>query len=117
DMGWPDYNRLLHNPVEDATFVDGEVVILEGNYLLLDVKGWRDLSHYADYTIRILAEEEDLKERLVERKIASGTPRGKAEEFVERSDLYNARLVLQHSLSADLILKTGKNGNYHVLSL
>ena len=28
--GWPVYDRLLHNPVEDALTVDGEIVLLEG---------------------------------------------------------------------------------------
>ena len=34
--GWPVYDRMLHNPVEDAVRVDGYIVLLEGNYLLLD---------------------------------------------------------------------------------
>ena len=33
---WPQYDRLLHNPVEDAIVVDGDIVLLEGNYLLLE---------------------------------------------------------------------------------
>lgn len=60
---------MLHDPVEDAVYVDGDIVILEGNYLLLNEDGWRDLSKMADYTISIKADPEMLKKRLVERKI------------------------------------------------
>ena len=31
---WPRYDRLLHNPVEDAITIDADIVLLEGNYLL-----------------------------------------------------------------------------------
>ena len=54
--GWPIYDRLLHNPVENAVDIDGDVIIVEGNYLLLNIDGWRDLSMFADYTISIKAD-------------------------------------------------------------
>ena len=110
--GWPVYDRHLHNPVEDAIQVTGEIVLLEGNYLLLDMDGWRELSEMADYTILIRADEDMLKERLVARRIASGHPAEEAEGFVDFSDMYNARLCLEHSKSADLILSLNHDGNY-----
>ena len=102
--GWPAYDRLLHNPVEDALIVEGDIVLLEGNYLLLDLPGWQELSGYADYTIFLKAELDLLRERLVERQIASGKPPVEAEAFVEKSDLANARLVLAQSKQADLVI-------------
>lgn len=110
--GWPDYNRMLHNPVENARVVDGDIVILEGNYLLLDWPGWRDLHSCADYTIRIVAREEDLRDRLIRRKAASGASWEDAVRFAEQSDLYNARLCLAHSLDADLTLRMQADGAY-----
>lgn len=102
--GWPVYDRLLHNPVEDAVTVEKNVVILEGNYLLLDFDGWEKLAAYADYTIGIVADEELLRRRLVERRILSGHPAEDAGAFVDFSDMYNVRLCLQHSSEADLML-------------
>ena len=110
--GWPIYDRHLHNPVEDAIQVTGDIVILEGNYLLLDMEGWRDLSTYADYTVFIEADEELLKERLISRRIASGHPREEAAPFVEYSDMYNARLCLEHSKKADLTLTINPDNSY-----
>ncbi len=100
--GWPLYDRRLHNPIEDAVTVDGEIVLLEGNYLLLDLPGWRELSSYADVTIFIRADEDLLRQRLVRRQEQSGKSPEEAREFVERSDLANARLVLSKSKKADL---------------
>lgn len=110
--GWPSYDRLLHNPVENAQTVTGEIVVLEGNYLLLDRPGWRELHRYADYTIKITAEEADLRQRLIERKAASGASVEEAVHFAEFSDLHNARLCLRYSLLADLTLKMNSDGEY-----
>lgn len=101
---WPIYDRLLHNPVEDAITVDGDIVLLEGNYLLADIDGFRDLSELADYAISISAEEELLRKRLIDRKEASGNTRQKAEKFVDFSDMANVRLCLQKTRKADLEL-------------
>ncbi len=115
DVGWPVYDRMTHNPKEDIIKVTGDIVLLEGNYLLLKDEGWNELSDYADYTIKIEADIEDLRKRLVERKFASNHDYEKAKEFVERSDLYNARTVLQNSKDADLVLKLNKDNSYALI--
>ena len=110
---WPEYNRMLHNPVEDAITVDGDIVLLEGNYLLLDEDGWRDISEYADYTISMKADPKMLRERLIDRKTASGNTREKAEKFVDFSDMANVRVCLEHSKKADMELTIDEAGNLH----
>ena len=112
--GWPVYDRLLHNPVEDAIHVNGNIVLLEGNYLLLDVDGWRDLSAYADYTISIRAEEEFLRTRLIDRKMKTGVDEEKAIHFVDYSDMPNVRICLEKTKTAELQLTIDASGNYHV---
>lgn len=114
---WPDYDRTIGDPREDVFRIDekSRVVILEGNYLLLDTPGWKNLRSYADFTIRITADEDVLRERLVKRRIMGGKPRGEAEKFVDYSDMANARLVLGHSGDADLVLKSERDG-FRVLS-
>jgi len=102
--GWPVYDRMLHNPVEDAVFVTEKAVLLEGNYLLLDENGWDRLSDYADYTIFLPGDEEFLRTRLIDRRMKTGVEREKAESFVDFSDMRNVRTVLHHSKKADLYL-------------
>jgi hypothetical protein len=109
--GWPTYDRMLHNPLEDAILVEGDIVLLEGNYLLLDEDGWRELKNYADYTIKIIAKEPQVRKRLIDRKHASGTPYEEAVRFVESSDLVNVRTCLEKSLPADLTLRLENDGS------
>ncbi len=110
--GWPVYDRLLHNPVEDAVQVDGDIVILEGNYLLLDLDGWRELKGFADYTVSVRAEETLLRERLISRRIKTGVAEDEAAQFVDYSDMPNVRLCLSRSVSADLQLEIDETGEY-----
>ena len=112
NVGWPVYNRMTHNPTENAITVTGDIVILEGNYLLLEEEGWKNLKQYADYTIRITADENHLRERLIERKEKSGATHEEAVAFVEYSDLYNARICLEHTMKADMNLKLNADNSY-----
>ena len=111
---WPEYDRTLHNPVDGAVTVAGDIVLIEGNYLLLNEPGWRELKNCADYTIRILAEVSELRERLIARKAASGVSHREAEEFVDNSDIPNAVLCINRTAEADLTLKLEKDGSYRL---
>ena len=48
---FPVYDRRIHDVVPDALTVDAEILLVEGNWLLLDEKPWRDLRALADYTL------------------------------------------------------------------
>ncbi len=111
---WPTYDRHLHNPVEDAIAIDADILLLEGNYLLLKEPGWSELSDLADYTIKIMADPDMLRSRLIDRKEKSGNSREKAEQFVDFSDMRNVRLCLEHSKKADLELVLNSDNNYVV---
>ena len=113
-FSWPVYDRHLHNPVENAITIDSDILLLEGNYLLLDEDGWKDISRWADYTISIKAAPEMLRERLIDRKEKSGNTREKAEQFVDYSDMRNVKLCLEHSMKADLELYLKSDGNFEV---
>ena len=112
ELGWPSYDRHLHNPVDNAVKIYGDIILLEGNYLLLDEEGWSDISELSDYTIFVRADEEMLRERLTDRKEASGNTREKAKEFVDFSDMRNVRLCLERSKTADLELVVTESGEY-----
>lgn len=90
--------------MDDAITIDSDIVLIEGNYLLLDKDGWRDLSRFADYTIVLTADADVLRERLIGRKMKTGMTREDAERFVEFSDMPNVRLCLEKTMKADLEL-------------
>ena len=112
DIRWPIYDRNLHDVVRDAVLVKEKVVLIEGNWLLLDEAGWRDLHSFCDYSIFITAEENMLKERLIQRKIAGGTSPEKAAAFYAQSDGVNVTRVLTNRLASSCELTLTKGGRY-----
>ncbi len=112
NITWPVYDRTIHDVREDALYVKGRIVLIEGNYLLLKERPWNKLSQYADYTIRIDADEVMLFERLVSRKIKGGSTRRDAERFCRESDLVNVRRVLRNTKTGDLNLTVTEDNDY-----
>ena len=111
DCPWPRYDRALHEPVAGAP-VAGEIALVEGNYLLLDAPGWRELRGYADYSAFIEADPIFLRRRLVARHVAGGRSPAEAAAFVDASDMANARLCLERSGPADLRLRLMDDGGF-----
>lgn len=108
---WPDYSRELHDVVPHALPVAGDVLIVEGNYLLLDEPGWRDLRSFADETVFLSADEAMLHERLVGRKVAGGMDPSAAEAWYAASDGRNVKQVLEQRVGADAELVLGRDGS------
>ena len=102
DIYWPSYDRIIHDVIADSVYINKEIIIIEGNWLLLDEKYWRELMQFCDYSIFISAKRETLIKRLTERKIMGGLSAGEAEKFVMQSDALNIERILTRRLSCDL---------------
>ncbi|MFS7219307.1 nucleoside/nucleotide kinase family protein [Rahnella inusitata] len=109
---WPEYSRTLHEPVEEAISVTAPVLIVEGNWLLLNEPGWASLSALCDVSIFIEADPDILHRRLVERKIRGGLSPQQAEDFYAMTDGPNVMRVLEHSQLADIRLKMATDNGY-----
>ncbi|MEL6531967.1 MAG: nucleoside/nucleotide kinase family protein [Pseudomonadota bacterium] len=79
-----------------------DLVLVEGNYLLFDRPGWRDLAAFWALTVRLTAPEALLRERLIGRWRRHGLDAEAATTRAEANDLPNAQAVLRHALPADL---------------
>lgn len=112
EVAWPLYDRNLHDVVEDGLWAHGKIVLIEGNWLLLDEPKWRSIKDFSDYSVFVSAEETMLKERLIQRKITGGLSPVQAEEFYNRSDYHNIRRVMDNRLTGDMDLQLLKNGKY-----
>jgi pantothenate kinase len=102
----PVFDRTIDEPVPDGIMVvpDDVVVIVEGNYLLLDRPPWSSLSGLFD-AIAYLDVPSDVRlRRLVDRHVAHGRSPAGAVEFVQRSDAVNAALVEESRPRADLVV-------------
>lgn len=111
DCPWPRYDRTLHDPVDDGPRVTGPIALVEGNYLLLDEPGWRELRACADDTVSISAGPEQLRKRLLARHLSAGKSPEAAAAMVA-SDLVNAKRCLERSAPANLALRLLPDGTF-----
>ena len=98
---WNIYDRMIHDVVHNVLSVEDDIILLEGNYLLLKEPRWTNIRVLADYTVFIKARPAMLKERLINRKIQGGLSREEAEKFYNESDSQNVTRVLQNSATAN----------------
>jgi hypothetical protein len=112
---WPVYDRGLHDVVPDARPVEAGLVLLEGNWLLLDEPGWRELSAHSVFNVFIDADPALLRERLIQRKVRGGLDLPAATRFYERSDRPNIDRVLAGTdrRKIDLLLRLHADGTIH----
>jgi putative kinase len=102
---WPRYDRELHEPVADAIVPIHEgVIVIEGNYMLLDAPGWRELRGLADLGGIIRASYTLCRKRVVSRHIRGGCSETDAIAKYRRTDLPNHRLIREKQLSADFAI-------------
>ena len=101
---WPLYDRNIHDPVVDAIEVREPLLIIEGNYVLLDAPGWRELRGLADFGVFLELDLVLARNRLRQRKQRGGYSRAWIEGHYARSDGPNAQCILQQRLPADVTL-------------
>jgi hypothetical protein len=116
DVYWPVYSRAQHDVSDEGIQIKEKILLLEGNYLLLNCYPWNTLQKYADYSIFIKSDLSQLRKRLIDRKIQGGLDRAAAERFYEMSDSKNVELVLRESLPADLTLRMDHNANFSLIT-
>ncbi len=111
---WPYYDRNLHDPVDDAIRVKNNIVVVEGNWLLLNEPVWNGLHDFADFTIFVDTDSKFLEQRLVNRKVRGGSSLKEAQAFYHNSDSINVNKVLSCSVSADLTLYMNQDGSFEI---
>lgn len=105
----PSFDRTSDEPVADRIRVlpDDVVVLVEGNYLLLDEAPWAELAGLFDAIAYLDLPPESRRRRLIARHVEFGRDPADAAEFVQRSDEANATLVEASRPRADLLVRTG----------
>ena len=109
---FPVYDRRIHDVVPDALTVDAEILLVEGNWLLLDEEPWRDLRALADYTLRIDVSSALLRDRLIARKVQGGLSEAEARAFYEASDAVNVLRFAAHAGAADEVWRMEADGDF-----
>ncbi|MER7007331.1 nucleoside/nucleotide kinase family protein [Dactylosporangium sp. NPDC000555] len=102
----PSYSRTLHESVGGVIPVppDVRVIVVEGNYLLLDHGPWSSVRGLLDLVLYLDAPDRVRQESLVRRQLAKGLDLPEAQDWVFRSDERNAEVIAGTRDRADLIL-------------
>jgi pantothenate kinase len=105
---WPDFDRAAEKTVPGAISIGpaADLVITEGNYLLLEQPWWRELRGLLDEVWYVDAPRDVLRRRLIDRQLAGGRSEEDALRHVVESDLRNAELVARTRRLADLTVRT-----------
>jgi pantothenate kinase len=102
----PAFDRELEQPVAGSIPVlpRCELVLTEGNYLLLDEDDWRHVRAQLDEVWFLDADDEVRRSRLVRRHIQFGKAPTHAEAWVAGVDEPNAKLIAATRDSADVLV-------------
>ncbi|MEY3961071.1 MAG: hypothetical protein RIR14_1725 [Pseudomonadota bacterium] len=91
----------------DIVIPADQILIVEGNYLLLNEAPWPDLAPMFDLTIWIDVPEAELDRRLLARWAHYGKTPAEARAWIDGNDMPNIRRVVSGSRPADLVIRQG----------
>ena len=102
----PVFDRSRELAIASARIVAPEtrMVLVEGNYLLLDEAPWNKLAGAFDFSIFINPGIEELERRLLKRWYDHGYEEEAAKRKAHGNDIPNAHRVVEHQRDADLVL-------------
>lgn len=103
----PEFRREIEEAVAGAIAVPPgiELVITEGNYLLLDQGDWAGVAQHLDAVWYVDVADDVRRERLVARHVRYGRTVEQAREWVLRTDEPNAVLVANGRGRADVTVR------------
>lgn len=102
-----DRDMELSRAAADVVTRDDRILIVEGNYLLLNQAPWTDLAPLWDLTLWFDIPEAELVRRLHTRWAHHGKTPEAAEAWIAGNDLPNIRTVISRSRPAEITLKQG----------
>ena len=101
----PEFRREIEEPIANAipVFPDTQLVITEGNYLLLDHGHWASVSDLLDEIWYVDIDHSVRRERLVKRHMHFGRSQSAAEDWVANTDEPNAVRIEATKHRADVL--------------
>lgn len=105
------YAPAFHRDIEEAIAgeipiaPDTQLIITEGNYLLLDDAPWCDIRVLLDESWFISIDREQRRQQLLTRHLAYGRSREAALAWIDHTDEPNAHRIAACSAKADCLLK------------
>ncbi|MFD1795208.1 nucleoside/nucleotide kinase family protein [Paracoccus aurantiacus] len=102
----PVFDRDLEISRGSARIIPSEarIILVEGNYLLLNDAPWPSLRPLFDVTVRIEVPEDELRRRLTKRWVDYGLTEAEIAFKLDENDLPNGRMAVNNSISPDYLL-------------
>ncbi len=102
----PVFDRSIETARAGARLIQSnqDIIVVEGNYLLLDYPIWNQLATFFDITVMIKTPPRILRARLIRRWQNLGCSDKESQRKVEGNDLPNGQIVVNHSIPADFTL-------------
>jgi pantothenate kinase len=98
-----DRSMELSRAAADVVTDADRVLIVEGNWLLLDEEPWRALGQFFDLSVMIDVSEAELDRRLMARWAHHGKTPAEARAWIDGNDMPNIRRMVQGSRRADFV--------------
>jgi pantothenate kinase len=106
----PAFDHKAKDPTEGGIAItpDASIIIIEGNYLLLDEPGWRDLAELVDYRIFVDTDLLEARERTARRHVHAGIEKTLEDGYrrVDSNDYLNGISIRDKLLAPDIIIKS-----------
>ncbi len=102
----PTFDRQRDMAIAGAVVIPAacNVVVVEGNYLLLNQDPWRQLAPLWDLTVGLDVPMPELRARLIQRWLSANLSRAAATRRAESNDIPNAQRVIDNALPAEIVL-------------
>jgi pantothenate kinase len=105
----PIYDRTIHEPRPAAAHIAGDVplIIVEGNYLLLEAEPWRQVRLLLDACWYLDMPVDECLQRVRQRHLRGGCTPEQADHKIEMNDRENAAIIAATRSRADRIIGLG----------
>jgi pantothenate kinase len=117
EVAIPVFDRSVEFSRAAADLVSEEdrLIVVEGNYLLLEEAPWSRLAPFFDMTVFLNVPEAELERRLIRRWLDHGYDTEAARAKALSNDIPNARRVARSSRSADVVIDGRDGGTVKLL--
>ncbi len=109
EVAIPLFDRTLEISRAGADIITAtdRILVVEGNYLLLNEAPWPQAAPLFDLTVWIDVPEAELERRLLDRWAQYGKTPDQARAWIDGNDMPNIRRVTQNSRAADVVVRQG----------
>ncbi|KAE8409744.1 P-loop containing nucleoside triphosphate hydrolase protein [Aspergillus pseudonomiae] len=106
----PAFHHETKDPVEDGIMISGDasILIIEGNYLLLDEPEWRDIARLVDYRVFVDTDLQEARDRVAKRHVSAGIEKTIEDGYrrVDSNDYLNALTIRDKLIQPDMVTAT-----------